>query len=211
MLTRRNLPRILIADDQTVVAEACKKLVEARVTSLQASGEAPSALRIALAGLIGNVLEWFDFAVYGYFATEIGRQFFPKSSASAQQLLAFGVFAIGCFARPIGSVALGWGGDRIGRGALPTISIALMGGAPLVMGLLPTYAQIGLAAPILLVTMRVLQGFSVGGEFTGSMVFTGSLLSAHARPGQQLHSSRCHDRVYSRVGLGLGNQRITPT
>jgi MFS transporter, MHS family, proline/betaine transporter len=172
MLTRRNLPRILIADDQTGVAEACKKLVEAQATSLQASGEAPSALRIALAGLIGNVLEWFDFAVYGYFATDIGRQFFPKSSASAQQLLAFGVFAIGFFARPIGSVALGWVGDRIGRRALLTISIALMGGATLVMGLLPTYAQIGLAAPILLVTMRVLQGFSVGGEFTGSMVFT---------------------------------------
>jgi MFS family permease len=144
----------------------------ARATSLQASGEAPSALRIALAGLIGNVIEWFDFAVYGYFATDVGRQFFPKSSVSAQQLLAFGVFAIGFFARPIGSVALGWVGDRIGRRALLTISIALMGGATVVMGLLPTYAQIGLAAPILLVTMRVLQGFSVGGEFSGSMVFT---------------------------------------
>jgi len=141
-------------------------------TSLQASGERPSALRAAFAGLIGNVLEWFDFAVYGYFATDIGQQFFPKSSATAQQLLAFGVFAIGFFARPIGSLALGWVGDRIGRRALLTLSIALMGGATLVMGLLPTYAQIGVAAPILLVIMRVIQGFSVGGEFTGSMVFT---------------------------------------
>ena len=141
-------------------------------TSLQTSGERPSALRAALAGLIGNVLEWFDFAVYGYFATDIGRQFFPKSNATAQQLLAFGVFAIGFFARPVGSVVLGWVGDRIGRRALLTLSIALMGGATLVMGLLPTYAQIGLGAPILLVTMRVIQGFSVGGEFTGSMVFT---------------------------------------
>ncbi|HWR15654.1 MAG TPA: MFS transporter [Terriglobales bacterium] len=132
----------------------------------------PSALRTALAGLIGNVLEWFDFAVYGYFATDIGHQFFPKSSASAQQLLAFGVFAIGFFARPVGSLVLGMVGDRIGRRALLTLSIGLMGGSTLIMGLLPTYEQIGMMAPILLVTMRVIQGFSVGGEFTGSMVFT---------------------------------------
>src|SRR5215475_5357085 len=132
----------------------------------------PSPLRTALAGLIGNVLEWFDFAVYGYFAGDIGRQFFPQSSASAQQLLAFAVFAIGFFARPVGGLALGMIGDRIGRRALLTLSIALMGGSTLVLGLLPTYQQIGIAAPILLVTMRLIQGFSVGGEFTGSMVYT---------------------------------------
>jgi len=144
----------------------------AQNSTLSTTATRPSPLRAALAGLIGNVLEWFDFAVYGYFATDIGHQFFPKSSATAQQLLAFGVFAIGFFARPVGSLALGWVGDRIGRRALLTLSIALMGGATLLMGLLPTYEQIGLAAPILLVTMRVIQGFSVGGEFTGSMVFT---------------------------------------
>jgi MFS transporter, MHS family, proline/betaine transporter len=135
-------------------------------------GRRPSALRTALAGLIGNVLEWFDFAVYGYFASDIGRQFFPQSSAAAQQLLAFAVFAIGFFARPVGSLVLGLIGDRIGRRALLTLSIALMGGSTLIMGLLPTYAQIGVAAPILLLAMRLIQGFSVGGEFTGSMVFT---------------------------------------
>src|ERR1043166_9207397 len=132
----------------------------------------PSALRTALAGLIGNVLEWFDFAVYGYFASDIGRQFFPQSNATAQQLLAFAVFALGFFARPVGSLALGTIGDRIGRRALLTMSIALMGGSTLMIGLLPTYQSIGVAAPILLVAMRLLQGFSVGGEFTGSMVFT---------------------------------------
>ena len=131
-----------------------------------------SALRTALAGLIGNVLEWFDFAVYGYFAGDIGRQFFPKSSPGAQQLLAFAVFAIGFFARPIGGLALGIIGDRIGRRALLTLSIGLMGASTLLLGLLPTYQQIGLAAPLLLVTMRLIQGFSVGGEFTGSMVYT---------------------------------------
>ncbi len=132
----------------------------------------PSALRTALAGLIGNVLEWFDFAVYGYFASDIGRQFFPQSSPAAQQLLAFAIFALGFFARPLGSLALGAVGDRIGRRALLTLSIALMGASTLIIGLLPTYQQIGAAAPLLLVIMRLVQGFSVGGEFTGSMVFT---------------------------------------
>jgi MHS family proline/betaine transporter-like MFS transporter len=140
-----------------------------------------SALRTALAGLIGNVLEWFDFAVYGYFASDIGRQFFPQSSHTAQQLLAFAVFALGFGARPFGSLALGLVGDRIGRRALLTLSIALMGGATLLLGLLPTYEQIGVAAPVLLVTMRLIQGFSLGGEFTGSMVYTTELASPMMR------------------------------
>src|SRR5512136_2309272 len=131
-----------------------------------------SALRTALAGLIGNVLEWFDFAVYGYFASDIGAQFFPRSSHAAQQLSTFGIFALGFLARPVGSLVLGRVGDRIGRRALLTLSIALMGGATLAIGLLPSYAQIGVAAPLLLMLMRLIQGFSLGGEFTGSMVYT---------------------------------------
>src|SRR5262249_45640724 len=131
-----------------------------------------SALRTALAGLIGNVLEWFDFAVFGYFAGDIGAQFFPQTEATVRQLYTFGTFAIGFFARPIGGLALGYVGDRIGRRALLTLSIALMGGATLAIGLLPTYRQIGVAAPLLLVLLRLVQGFSLGGEFTGSMVYT---------------------------------------
>jgi MHS family proline/betaine transporter-like MFS transporter len=137
--------------------------------------------RTALAGLIGNVLEWFDFAVYGYFVGEIGRQFFPRSDPTAQQLLAFAVFALGFGARPIGSLVLGRVGDRFGRRALLTISIALMGASTLVIGLLPTYERIGVAAPLLLVAMRLVQGFSVGGEFTGSMVYTTESASPLAR------------------------------
>jgi MFS transporter, MHS family, proline/betaine transporter len=140
--------------------------------SVTVAARSQSALRTALAGLIGNVLEWFDFAVYGYFASDIGKQFFPQSSHTAQQLLAFAVFALGFFARPVGALFLGMVGDRIGRRALLTLSIALMGGATLALGLLPTYEQIGVAAPVLLVTMRLIQGFSLGGEFTGSMVYT---------------------------------------
>ena len=136
------------------------------------SGTKQSPLRTALAGLIGNVLEWFDFAVYGYFASNIGHQFFPKSDPVVQTFLTYATFALGFFARPIGSIVLGRIGDRIGRRALLTLSIALMGGATLVLGLLPTYNQVGILAPILLMLMRVLQGISLGGEFTGSMVYT---------------------------------------
>jgi MFS transporter, MHS family, proline/betaine transporter len=140
-----------------------------------------SSSRTTLAGLIGNVLEWFDFAVYGYFAGEIGGQFFPQSSPAAQQLLVFTVFAVGFGARPIGSLVLGAIGDRVGRRALLVFSIALMGGATLLMGLLPTYDVIGPAAPILLVTLRMIQGFSVGGEFTGSMVYATELAGRSTR------------------------------
>jgi MFS transporter, MHS family, proline/betaine transporter len=138
----------------------------------QPSARQQSALRTALAGLIGNVLEWFDFAVYGYFASDIGKQFFPQADETVRQLATFGTFALGFFARPVGSLVLGYVGDRIGRRALLTLSIALMGGATLLLGLLPTYAQVGALAPALLMTMRLIQGFSLGGEFTGSMVYT---------------------------------------
>jgi MHS family proline/betaine transporter-like MFS transporter len=136
-----------------------------------------SAARTALAGLIGNVLEWFDFAVYGYFAVSIGKLFFPSDDPTASTLFAYGSLLIGFLGRPIGSVVLGLVGDRIGRRALLTVSIALMGVATLVIGILPTYDSIGVAAPILLVLCRVVQGFSLGGEFTGSMVYTTELAS----------------------------------
>jgi MHS family proline/betaine transporter-like MFS transporter len=131
-----------------------------------------SSLRTALAGLIGNVLEWFDFAVYGYFASNIGHQFFPQADPTVQAFLTYATFAAGFLARPLGSVLLGRVGDRIGRRALLTLSIALMGGATLLLGCLPTYNQVGILAPSLLMVMRVLQGISLGGEFTGSMVYT---------------------------------------
>jgi MFS transporter, MHS family, proline/betaine transporter len=140
-----------------------------------------SAPRTVLAGLVGNTLEWFDFAVYGYFASEIGAQFFPQSSPTAQLLLAFAVFALGFIARPIGGLVLGAVGDRMGRRALLVLSISLMGGATLLIGLLPSYETIGVAAPVLLVLLRLIQGFSLGGEFTGSMVYTTELASPTSR------------------------------
>jgi MHS family proline/betaine transporter-like MFS transporter len=157
--------------------------------------------RTALAGLIGNVLEWFDFAVYGYFATDIGRQFFPRSNGTAQQLLTFTVFALGFAARPLGSVILGPVGDRIGRKALLTLSIAVMGAATLAIGLLPTYDQIGMVAPLLLVFLRLVQGFSVGAEFTGSMVYT-TELSTPARRGLISSSTAAGTTIGFMLGSG---------
>jgi len=147
------------------------------VLTSEASPPRQSTTRTVFAGLIGNVLEWFDYAVFGYFTAEIGTAFFP-GNADKKQLNTWIVFAIGFFMRPLGSLVLGRIGDRIGRRALLTLSIALMGGATLVIGLLPTYAQVGALAPALLVLMRMIQGFSLGGEFTGSMVYTTEL----ARP-----------------------------
>ncbi|CAN5259500.1 MFS transporter [soil metagenome] len=143
--------------------------------------QSQSPLRTAAAGLIGNVLEWFDFAVYGYFSSDIGAQYFPESSATAKKLLALTVFALGFAARPLGSIVLGRVGDRICRRALLTLSIGLMGGATLAIGLLPGFATLGVAAPILLVVLRLVQGFSLGGEFTGSMVYTTELASPRLR------------------------------
>jgi MHS family proline/betaine transporter-like MFS transporter len=155
--------------------------IAARANVTDPSGTKQSTVRTALAGLIGNVLEWFDFAVYGYFASHIGHQFFPSGDPAAEQFRAFATFALGFLARPVGSLVLGRVGDRIGRRALLTLSISLMGGATLILGLLPTYNQIGMAAPLLLMLMRIIQGISLGGEFTGSMVYTTEASSALIR------------------------------
>ncbi|MGE0403935.1 MAG: MFS transporter [Kofleriaceae bacterium] len=137
-----------------------------------------SAVRTALAGLIGNVLEWFDFAVFGFFAKTIGMHFMPDDDPTISALFGYLVLLVGFIARPAGSIVLGLVGDRIGRRALLTVSIALMGVATLGIGLLPAYDTIGVAAPILLIVFRLMQGFSLGGEFTGSMVYT----TEHASP-----------------------------
>jgi MHS family proline/betaine transporter-like MFS transporter len=141
-----------------------------------------SPVRTALAGLIGNVLEWFDYGVYTFFSVEIAHHFTPKTmEPTEQKLIAFAIFWMGFLARPIGGLVLGPVGDRIGRRTLLTLSIILMGGATLTIGFLPSYETIGFAAPLLLLLMRLIQGFSLGGEFTGSMVYTTELASPLAR------------------------------
>ena len=125
----------------------------------------------ALAALLGNALEWYDFAVYGYVASALGAAFFPAEVPALQTMASFGVFAVGYLMRPVGSLVLGPLGDLLGRRLMLSVSIVIMGLSSLAIGLLPTHAQIGMAAGTLLVLLRMLQGFSVGGEFTGSITY----------------------------------------
>lgn len=127
--------------------------------------------RVVVAGMIGNVLEWYDFAVYGYFAAVIGRHFFPSDDHAVSVIAAFGVFAVGFAARPLGAALFGHLGDRIGRRRVLLISILMMAGPTFLIGVLPTYATIGVAAPAALIVLRLLQGLSVGGELTGSVTY----------------------------------------
>ncbi|MGQ3297882.1 MFS transporter [Reyranella sp.] len=127
--------------------------------------------RVIAAGAIGNVLEWYDFAVYGYFAAAIGRAFFPSEDPVAQVLSAFGIFAVGFLMRPIGGAVIGAIGDRLGRRAALTFSVAAMAVPTFLVGVLPDYQTLGIAAPILLTFLRMVQGLSVGGEYTTSIIF----------------------------------------
>ena len=137
--------------------------------------------RVIAAGMIGNALEWYDFAIYGYFAAQIGRHFFPHHDPVAQLLLTFGVFAIGYLMRPIGGVLVGHIGDRFGRRRALIFSVTAMAIPTFLMGLLPGYQTIGVLAPIGLTLLRVVQGLSVGGEYPSSMVF----LVEHAPEGRR--------------------------
>lgn len=134
--------------------------------------------RVVAAGIAGNILEWYDFALYGYLATVFAGQFFPSEDPLSSLIGAYAVFAIGFLARPLGGVIYGHIGDRFGRRPLLTLSVILMGVPTFLLGLLPTYTSVGILAPILLVVLRFIQGISTGGEFAGSIVF----LVEHAPP-----------------------------
>lgn len=127
--------------------------------------------RVVLAGAIGNVVEWYDFGLYGLLAPVLAGLFFPFEDRLAALLGAYGGFAVGFAMRPLGAVVLGKVGDRRGRKYVLVLSVILMGVATVGLGLVPTYAAIGVAAPVLLIAVRMFQGFSVGGEFVGSVTY----------------------------------------
>lgn len=130
---------------------------------------APAMVRkVVIASVVGNAFEWFDFAIYGLFAGTISDLYFPSGNALASLMLALLTFGVGFAVRPIGGVLIGMYGDRVGRKKALSLTIALMAVGTGMMGLLPTYASIGLAAPLLLVLARLLQGVSAGGEFGGA-------------------------------------------
>src|SRR5579863_5347457 len=135
--------------------------------------------RVIVAGIAGNVMEWYDFAIYGYFARTIGSLYFPADNKMATLLVTYGVFAVGFLMRPVGAVVFGYVGDRVGRGPALLWSVVAMALPTLGIGLLPSYATIGFAAPLLMVVFRLFQGLAVGGEYTASAVF----LAETAEPG----------------------------
>lgn len=140
-----------------------------------------AVVRVILAGGVGSAMEWFDFGVYAYLAPTLGKVFFPASDPVAALLSSFAVFSVGYFMRPVGGVLLGRVGDRLGRRAMLMLSVVSIGVASALIGVLPTYAQVGLWAPIALVMLRCVQGISVGGEYTGAMAYTAECAAPNRR------------------------------
>jgi metabolite-proton symporter len=138
--------------------------------------------RVALATLIGTSIEWYDFFIYGAAAALVfGKLFFPTASPLTGTLLALSTFGVGFVARPIGGVVFAHFGDRIGRKSMLVLSVLLMGGGTFVVGLLPTAATIGVAAPILLVLLRIVQGIGLGGEWGAAAVMAVEHAPPHRR------------------------------
>ena len=138
----------------------------------------PTVRKAITGASIGNAVEWFDFAIYGFLAVYIAGNFFPDGNETANLLNTFAIFAAAFFMRPLGGFVFGPLGDRLGRQRVLAVVILLMSAATLGIGLLPTYASIGVAAPLLLLLLRCLQGFSAGGEYGGGAVY----LAEYARP-----------------------------
>ena len=123
------------------------------------------------AAALGNAMEWFDFGVYSYLAVTIGKVFFPGGSPAAQLIATFGAFAAAFLVRPIGGLFFGPLGDRIGRQKVLAITMIMMAIGTFCIGLIPGYNSIGIAAPLLLLLARLVQGFSTGGEYGGAATF----------------------------------------
>src|ERR687893_145815 len=138
--------------------------------------------QVAFASFVGTAIEWYDYFLYGTAAALVFNQlFFPEFAPLTGTLAAFATFAVGFFARPVGGVVFGHFGDRIGRKSMLVITLLIMGGATFLIGLLPTFDSVGVLAPILLVALRFLQGFAVGGEWGGATL----MAVEYAPPGRR--------------------------
>ena len=147
--------------------------------TLSAAGRERMATRAVTAAVIGTALEWFDFTLYGAVsATVLPKLFFPTMDPTAALLASLATFGVGLGARPLGAIVCGYLGDKLGRRNLLLGTVTIMGLASVLIGLLPTYASIGVTAPILLVALRIIQGFALGGESTGAQL----MALEHANP-----------------------------
>jgi len=140
-------------------------------TAASVAGARHSPWRVVVAASIGNALEWFDLVVYGFFAVTISKLFFPAGNDTVSLLFTLGTFGVSFFMRPLGAVVLGAYADRAGRKAALTLSILLMMAGTLIIASLPTYQTLGVAAPLILVAARLMQGFSAGGEFGSATAY----------------------------------------
>jgi metabolite-proton symporter len=153
--------------------------------------------KVVFASLVGTAVEWYDFFLYGSAAALVfGALFFPNSEPAAATLLAFGTYAVGFVARPLGGIVFGHFGDKVGRKKMLVSALLLMGAATFAIGLLPTYGTIGIAAPLLLLACRLLQGFAVGGEWGGAVL----MAAEHGDDGRRGYWSS-----WPQAGVPLGN------
>ena len=156
--------------------------------------DGPTPRRVAIASSVGATIEWYDFFLYGTAAGLVfDKLFFNGLDGPAAQFAAFGTFAVGFLARPVGGLIFGHFGDRIGRKKMLLLTLLIMGVGTALIGLLPSYDSIGVWAPILLVVLRVLQGIGVGGEYGGAV-----LLAVEYAPAEQarlLRLRRAHRRT----------------
>ena len=159
------------------------------------------------AAVIGNVLEWYDFAVYAYLAAVIGKNFFLGSDVT-QLLSAFAVFGVGFVVRPLGGIVIGWIGDKKGRKVSLLLTIFLMAAGTVLIGIIPGYGTIGVLAPALIVLARLMQGFSAGGEWGGSTAFIVEWAPADRRG---LFGSFQQSSVAAGLLLGSGVAALTNT
>lgn len=159
-----------------------------------------SKKKIIAAGIIGNVIEYYDFALIGFLAVMMGNLFFPSHDPFLSLLGSFGAFAAGMIMRPVGALIFGHIGDRVSRRTALMSSLIMMALPTFLIGFLPTYAQIGMMAPILLVLLRMIQGLSVGGEYASSIVY---LVEQSSPKRQNLYGSFVS--VGAKIGMALGS------
>src|SRR6476469_8877025 len=133
--------------------------------------EPASLRRVIVASALGTLFEWYDFYLYGSLAVFFGKKFFPEGNDTAQLLASLATFGAGFGVRPLGAVVFGHIGDLVGRKYTFLVTMATMGIATALTGLLPTYAQIGIWSPVLLVGLRLLQGLALGGEYGGAATY----------------------------------------
>ena len=150
-------------------------------TAIPSSARGATVRRAAAASFIGNFIEWFDYASYGYLAVVIGKVFFPESDTSVQLMSTFAVFEMSFLLRPVGAVVWGAWGDRFGRRWALSWSILIMSGSTFLIAFLPGYSMIGLGAAILLLLLRLVQGFSASGEYAGAGTFLAEYAPADRR------------------------------